>query len=1178
MNYSQNLRRLSRPNLLRCLCRLGILAFLLAFEPANAQQVFPYTPPTNPKDTENNANSMNDFMESQRDKRQDPFAIPGSTATQGSVQSGRIEEGSKKTSAGPLEQAVKAEAGKSPGGKDAIEKAESLVYDARIIGFDRKNNTVIFEGDVIVIAGGTIITADSMKLNEQNKSLNASGHVIVLTNSEIFTGEELVYFWETGDLKITEAILVAFDQEAIKRESNKILGFSPEETYFEDQRKERLEYINSEKKRLREEYYENAVFGVPPADKYVTPYSILLEQEDLAAKIPNGALGKLSKKRREDYLKRREFWSQQRALQANAGGIMGSYFRIEGRELTRTNGNDFRAVEADWTPCFCESDENPLWGFHAQRIDAQSGGYVDFEDAVLEIKGIPVLYLPRLKLPLKGQRQSGFLMPTLRTGDRKIGTVYTQPVYFAFAPDFDSTLTTDFFQDKGTRLGIEARYKLRSQSGFEYRFDTIRDRSWIEARHTRERLKAWYDSPDGPHCNDKSGFERTQCLEQVKESLAVPGNTWRGSQEWEGSLFLTDRISFATHGKIRSDHRYVEDLKLTDEIEAAFQPNLFADTFNTVKSRIFYDGSEFFLGATSAFGDNVLIPAERYSGMQIPGRVDFVSRYHDLNSYDILPLPIYGNLEYTFLPIQERNAKDFLKDGEPTLGSGQWSRVAANFASPIKTDGLYTVDYFADVQFRRIRHSGPGDSTSQIFSRRQGLSAHLPMDGLGVMPDFLRFFEDESETDGGRYIHHFMDWKLSFTQRPVVIRRGDYGDYYELGEGVKGAESLSPPLVYMMSDHPKAHIPAGLDENKMRPESKISLELGNRWRTYRKSWSKEFGVPKKQLAKTIGPEEIKRAVQEKAFAKEQKEQEKLAIAAEPDFKERARRELTYSRDRLVKSYDEMFTELQLATPPVRRGRDGRFSDAPGAFSGEDEHLLSDYSLEPTTVAWHVNRYRLVEQDAREPISAGFGVSYDFEQEKERQREIRQNREIEALEGPNSSHIKSYYELARPWRGGFGLGLNWAGYSIGMGVEYHMYVKTPESLNFTFGVPGFWNSSVSGSYQIKKQPLGPQGSLTFERESVTTIAFDTSLIPKIGTRALFIKKTVEGRPKSTYSTILGFTYLDNSGCWGLELLRKKEEYQEEEDASYIINFRMIFVGHDRGQNIAPAIMRHVRDET
>ena len=67
---------------------------------------------------------------------------------------------------------------------------------------------------------------------------------------------------------------------------------------------------------------------------------------------------------------------------------------------------------------------------------------------VFEIKGMPILYLPYLKIPVKSKRQSGFLMPNIMTGNSTNGVVYTQPVYFSFSDSADATLTPDFIQKK----------------------------------------------------------------------------------------------------------------------------------------------------------------------------------------------------------------------------------------------------------------------------------------------------------------------------------------------------------------------------------------------------------------------------------------------------------------------------------------------------------------------------------------------------------------------------------------------------------------------------------------------------------------------------------------------------------------------------------------------------------
>src|SRR5690606_11870078 len=138
-----------------------------------------------------------------------------------------------------------------------------------------------------------------------------------------------------------------------------------------------------------------------------------------------------------------------------------------------------------FTPCRCEPDESPALAFRADQVDAQVGGYADLHHPVLEIKGIPVLYMPYLKLPLKDRRQSGFLLPTVGY-ERRSGNTFTQPVYFALGPAADATFTTDVFENRGTRLGLEYRIQQREFSGWDLRVEGIRDRLWMRDRALRE--------------------------------------------------------------------------------------------------------------------------------------------------------------------------------------------------------------------------------------------------------------------------------------------------------------------------------------------------------------------------------------------------------------------------------------------------------------------------------------------------------------------------------------------------------------------------------------------------------------------------------------------------------------------------------------------------------------------
>ncbi len=1034
------------------------------------------------------------------------------------------------------------------------EVGDQLFYDARIIGFDRKNNTSIFEGEVVIIGAGTIFSADLITVNQNENTLNASGHVIVVTGSNVFTGTELKYFWETGDMRIMDAILVSHDGAISAEVTSRVLGFSPEEQYFETQRKQRLEYLSKSKSEILLDYADKAVFGVDPPDKFVDPYATLLEQEDVVRKIPNAALAKLSEKRRESYIKRRKFWEQHESDTLKPKVGMPSYFRIEGAEIQRTHGNDFHARESEWTPCYCDQDSHPTWSFRAETIDAQTGGYVDLTHAVLEIKGMPVLYLPRLKIPLKGTRQSGFLFPTLRTGDQKHGTVYTQPVFFDFAKNLDSTLTTDFFQERGTRLGLETRYQYRRYSGFTLKLDTIRDKVWIDERHTRERLLEWYHSDAGPACRDKADpAEKQSCLEHaVDRPLKVPGNTWRGSEEWEGTFFLTPRTSISTRGLVRSDHRYVEDLFLTDQIEQAFHPNLFANSYNTIRGRLSYDGFDAYAGVSAYYGDNVLIPTESFTGLQIPGRVDLATRFVDLDPLKILPVPFYGNAEYTFIPIQERGADIHLVNGDTSLGSGQWQRAALNLASPLKSDGIITVDYFGDAEVRKIKHSGPGTETNEIFSRTSGVSFKLPMDGIGVLPDFFQSHDKDDPNPGERYFQHIMKWEARLSSRPVVVRRGDYGDFGDHWSDTK--PSSGAPLVYFAGDRTRYYEDddAVSLENAMQTHQMITFETGHSWKTYRKSWTTNTGIPK--------PEEGRRKKRPETY------------------RERAIKELTYSQDRLVGGYRDMFTENFPAPPPRKLTEDEKVLDQAKDEPPEPPEPPPEPMLGPTGVNWHINRYRLVNTDVREPFGFSSKISYDFEQEKRRQKQVNLNREIEARDGEDGQGIVPYSQLPRSWIGPItGLGFGWGAYSLGIIIDYDMYVRTSRELTLNFGLPPIFGASVGASYRMSKAVSDNRelGILEFRRTRYTDLYFSTDVIPKVMTKAKYQKKSVEGEPNDTYETVVGFTYLDNSGCWGVELLRQKLHNQLEPDASYIINLQIIFMGQSRGQNVSSGIVNKIK---
>ena len=1008
-----------------------------------------------------------------------------------------------------------------------INLGDRFLYDAQTIGFDRTGNRYLFKGDVVLIGAGSLITADEIRIDYEKRRITADGHVVFLANSQVFTGKQVSVQWETGDFDITEAIMTANAPSRVAEVSRNILGVSQSELDYLSAKQSRLSQLQQEKRDLRQYFQrlsdEQAV-EIPP-EPLVDRYTRVLEQEALVSKSQPPNLAEKDARMRKSYLKRRRYWEATRKETSNLTLKQNYYFKLSGKLITRRQENNYEASEAVWTSCRCEDDETPAWGFRADRIQAQEEGYVDLSHPVLFIKGVPVLYIPYLKVPFKSRRQSGFLMPGFQTGNRANGFVYSQPVYMAFDDSFDATLTTDVYQKRGTRLGLEMRYAAREYSGFELNVETIRDRSWLEKRAQRDELQNYFlgDGRDSI-CGGLAGSDLEACLLGIRSNLAIPSNTWRGRQQWKGKYFLGPRWSVVSQGTMVSDHRYIEDLYVPEDYVAAFSTRAEANAFTTAKTRLNYDGRDFFLGIGSYFGDSV-VQTDQFKGFQMPLSFRFISRNFSILPDDWKFLDIYGSLQVESYLIQENKGNELPGAVElQNLGNGQWQRVYGEMISPLIKEGVVTLDYFGEVEARQIIHDGLTPNQSSIRSWRTGLTLSLPIDGLGPLPELLQDDHYRSDpTIGTRYLHHLMNWSVTYSARPVVIRRGPYADTYD----ANGA-----PLVYFASDR---NFLSGTDtrdvsnEETMVPHQRVTFSTSHRWLTYRQFWNTSFGVPK-SLSETDD---------------EQEEHTKRIR----DLHDQAKRELMSSIDRMQSSVDDMLTERN------------------------------------SSVDWHINRYNLSRADSYEPINLSASMTFDFEQEKLRQRAIERNQQLAAqaqVASPTEAsalraQIVPYPNLPESWSGPyFNLGMNWSGYRLYSRFTYNMYKKTTTSSAYTLGLPGFFQTSLSFNYVLDKIPgIDPETQdLIFQLTRTTSMGISTSIIPRIGIGINLVDKRIEGVPESQYGTSINISYTDPSACWGIRFVREKDLNQNEENANYVLQLSMIFLGNARSGDISPALEREI----
>lgn len=118
--------------------------------------------------------------------------------------------------------------------------------------------------------------------------------------------------------------------------------------------------------------------------------------------------------------------------------------------------------DVTYTTCPAGNDD---WMLDMGRLDLDRTTQIGVaHSAVIEFKGVPILYSPWMDFPLKGQRKTGFLAPVIGSTSTG-GTELTVPLYLNLAPNYDATIAPRYMAKRGLMLNDEFRYKTDTYYG-----------------------------------------------------------------------------------------------------------------------------------------------------------------------------------------------------------------------------------------------------------------------------------------------------------------------------------------------------------------------------------------------------------------------------------------------------------------------------------------------------------------------------------------------------------------------------------------------------------------------------------------------------------------------------------------------------------------------------------------
>ena len=201
--------------------------------------------------------------------------------------------------------------------------------------------------------------------------------------------------------------------------------------------------------------------------------------------------------------------------------------RAEGETTTFERGT-YTACE----PCKDNPERPPLWQVKAAKIiHNNSERTIYYEDATLELLGIPVAYLPYFWTPDPTvKRKTGFLSPRYIYSS-SIGYGASVPFFWAIAPNYDLTISPAFLSRQGVLGQVEWRHRLENGT-YNVRAAGI----------SQQEPEAFLASPYGAGNRDFRGSLETTGLFYINQN-------WR----WGWDIALLSDKWFLSNYKIRSE-------------------------------------------------------------------------------------------------------------------------------------------------------------------------------------------------------------------------------------------------------------------------------------------------------------------------------------------------------------------------------------------------------------------------------------------------------------------------------------------------------------------------------------------------------------------------------------------------------------------------------------------------
>ena len=221
-------------------------------------------------------------------------------------------------------------------------------------------------------------------------------------------------------------------------------------------------------------------------------------------------------------------------------GIAGAKYAV------RRSDTGYDLYNAYYTACeACTEDgedKTPTWRIRARKVTQDvDDKMIHYRDAVVEVKGLPVLYLPYMAHPDPStERRSGLLMP-YGGRDGAYGFFYEQPYYVAISPYSEATITPRLMERVNPL--IMGEYTRQFNSG----------RLEVTGSFTKD---SFFDNNGDAFTEDDMLFSNAD--RTASEQAGLRDDTWRSHLFAHGQFDLNDTLSWGFGIENATDDFYLD--------------------------------------------------------------------------------------------------------------------------------------------------------------------------------------------------------------------------------------------------------------------------------------------------------------------------------------------------------------------------------------------------------------------------------------------------------------------------------------------------------------------------------------------------------------------------------------------------------------------------------------------